>query len=69
MSLMILVLINIIDYSTCVQCCPCNTGNTVTTVPSFVGSNYHCESGIASGDWSSVLYANVTLWDDNNVED
>ena len=29
--------------------CPCNTGNTETTVPSFVGSNYYCESGIASG--------------------
>ena len=29
--------------------CACNTGNTETTVPSFVGSNYYCESGIASG--------------------
>ena len=51
------------DYSTCVYCCPCNTGNTETTVPSFVGSDYYCESGIASGDWNSVLYANNPLWD------
>ena len=43
--------------------CPCNTGNTETTVPSFVGSDYYCESGIASGHWSSVLYANDPLWD------
>ena len=43
--------------------CPCNINNTGTTVPSFVGSNYYCESGIASGDWSSVLYANDPLWD------
>ena len=44
-------------------CCPCNTGSTGTTVPSFVGSNYYCESGIASGYPSSVLYANDPLWD------
>ena len=44
-------------------CSPCNTNNTGTTVPSFVGSDYHCESGIASGHWSSVLYANDPLWD------
>ena len=43
--------------------CPCNTGNTKTTVPSFVGSNYYCESGIASGSFNSVLYANDSLWD------
>ena len=43
--------------------CPCNTGNT-GTVPSFVVSDYYCESGIASGHWSSVLlYANDPLWD------
>ena len=42
--------------------CPCNTSNT-GTIPSFVGSDYYCESGLASGDWSSVLYANDPLWD------
>ena len=42
--------------------CPCNTGNT-GTVPNFVGSNYYCESGLASGDWSSVLYPDDPLWD------
>ena len=43
--------------------CPCNTGNTETTVPSFVGSDYYCESGVDIGYWSSVLYANDPLWD------
>ena len=44
-------------------CCPCNINNAETTVPSFVGSDYYCESGIASGDWTNVLYANDPLWD------
>ena len=48
------------DYS---LSCPCNTGNTEITVPSFIGSNYYCESGIASGYPNSVLYANDPLWD------
>ena len=43
--------------------CPCNINNTETTVPSFIGSNYYCESGIASGYPNSVLYANDPLWD------
>ena len=43
--------------------CPCNINNTETTVPSFVGSDYYCESGIASGYPNSVLYANDPLWD------
>ena len=51
------------DYSTCVYCCQCNTGSTETTVPSFVGSDYYCESGIASGSWNNVLYPNDPLWD------
>ena len=42
--------------------CPCNTGNT-GTVPNFVGCDYYCESGIASGDWSTVLYSDDPLWD------
>ena len=45
------------------HCCLCNTGNTEKTVPRFAGSDYYCESGIASGHWSSVLYANDPLWD------
>ena len=53
--------VGVFDYSACVYCCPCNTGNT-GTVPSFVGSDHYCESGIASGGWSSVLYANDPLW-------
>ena len=55
--------VGLFEYSTCVYCCPCNTGSTETTVPSFVGSDYYCESGIASGGWSNVLYPNDPLWD------
>ena len=45
-------------------CCPCNTGIIETFVPSFVGNDYYCESGINSGGWSTgVLYANDSLWD------
>ena len=46
-----------------VYSCPCNTGNTKTTVPIFVGNDYYCESGVASGKLSSVLYPNDPLWD------
>ena len=43
--------------------CPCNTGNTETIVPSFVSSDYYCESGITSGNWNSVLSPDDPLWD------
>ena len=38
--------------------CPCADG---TVPPSFVGSDYYCESG--TGSWSWVLYPNDPLWD------
>ena len=46
-----------------VDCCPCNTNSTGTIVLSFVASDYYCESGIASGGYNTVLYANDSLWD------
>ena len=54
--------VGVYDYSACAHCCPCNTGSTGTTVPSFVGSDYYCESG-TSGGWSFVLYPDDPLWD------
>ena len=38
--------------------CPCNPG----TIPSYVGSNYYCESG-ASGSPQLVWYTDDPLWD------
>ena len=48
--------------------CPCDTRGTVT-VPSFVGENYFCESGVNEGwthgrHWS--FHPNDTLWDGEN---
>ena len=41
--------------------CPCNTGST-TSVPSFVGDDYFCESGTSSSP-ASQLYTDDPLWD------
>ena len=44
--------------------CPCNNISTGTIVPSFVGSDHYCESGLPAGQfWQSVLYSNDPLWD------
>ena len=45
--------------------CPCVTGSTNGNyIPSFVGQNYFCESGITSGFQGGVFYPNGDpLWD------
>ncbi|XP_019860024.1 PREDICTED: uncharacterized protein LOC109588297 [Amphimedon queenslandica] len=45
--------------------CPCNTGAN-TTVPSFVGEHYYCESGTNSTPSKSQVYTADPLWDGNN---
>ena len=47
-----------------VYSCPC-TG-TGKAPPSFVGSNYYCESGNPGSGWSNVLYSSDLLWDGKN---
>ena len=42
-------------------CCPCNTGSTGTTVPSFTGSDYYCEPGEAGNLWRYILYAKLLM--------
>ena len=43
--------------------CPCVTGNTAN-IPSFVGRNYFCESGITSGHVTGIFHPNGDpLWD------
>ena len=45
------------------ESCPCDTAS-YSIVPSFVGDDYFCESGLHS-EWNSVfvLYPNDVLWD------
>ena len=40
--------------------CPCNNG---TSPPTFVGSDYYCESGHNTGPVDLVVYSNDPLWD------
>lgn len=42
--------------------CPCSDGS-VNLTPSFVGSDYFCESGATTGDVENVAYPNDVLWD------
>ena len=43
--------------------CPCNSP-AGTQPPSFVGSDYYCESGLHMDSWSaSTLYSDDALWD------
>ena len=43
--------------------CPCVTGSTAN-IPSFVGQNYFCESGITQWDGRFIFYPNGDpLWD------
>ena len=49
------------EYNTVATTCPCNGG---ASPPSFVGSDYYCESGISAGTWDPpVLHSNDPLWD------
>ena len=49
--------------------CPCDTSNN-DRVPSFVGNDYFCESGLNSA-WSGqvVFYPDDPLWDGQNCTD
>ena len=43
--------------------CPCNNGNPYQA-PSFIGSDYYCESGIASPNTNqNFVFNNDLLWD------
>ena len=42
--------------------CPC-TYSSATQPPSFVGSNYYCESGNPNQYWRGQAYPNDKLWD------
>ena len=42
--------------------CPCNTG-AANVVPSFVGSDYYCETGFNGNGVSYIFFPNDPLWD------
>ena len=43
--------------------CPCNSPGAGTQPPSFVGSDYYCESGLNSSPWTATVYSDDPLWD------
>ena len=43
--------------------CPCNNNGTINVVPSFVGSDYYCETGLNGNGWSYIFFPNDPLWD------
>ena len=49
--------------------CPCDTSNN-DRIPSFVGNDYFCESGLSS-DWIDqfIFYRDDPLWDGQNCTD
>lgn len=56
-------------YNSFLGSCPCAGGNGVRP-PSFVGENYHCESGYAGGraDPGVVFLSEDVLWDGQRCE-
>ena len=46
--------------------CPCNNGSSASPPPSFVGNDYHCESGLNAAPCSEILYPNDPLWEGQN---
>ena len=49
--------------------CPCNMNSDTVAVPTFVGSNYFCESGNPTTTWvSSNLYDDDPVWDGMQCE-
>ena len=55
-----------IDERGGIATCPCTNINSQTTIniPSFIGNDYFCETGVPSGQtWSSIFYADDPLWD------
>ena len=46
--------------------CPCTNSSEQTTIsiPSFIGNDYFCETGVPPGQgWSNIFYADDPLWD------
>ena len=50
------------EVATDVDACPCDYSGA-TQPPSFVGSNYYCESGNPTLNWKGQRFPNDKLWD------
>ena len=49
--------------------CPCNHGNSLYHYPTFIGSDYYCESGKPVGEgWTDKIYTGDKLWDGKQCE-
>ena len=48
--------------------CPCTSSRSPMQVPSFVGSDYFCDTG-ANQSWSFSLFPEDPLWNGNGCED
>ena len=46
--------------------CPCSINGSNVNVPSFVGNNYHCESGSFGAPSNDIFYDDDPLWDGQN---
>ena len=53
-----------LQYDACCTAylCPCNSGNNVQ-VPSYVGSDYYCETGFNTAGTPNTFFPNDPLWD------
>ena len=57
---------NALDERGGIATCPCTNINSQRTIniPSFIGNDYFCETGVPPGQsWSSIFYAADPLWD------
>ena len=52
--------------------CPCTNTNVQPTIsiPSFVGNDYFCETGVPPGQWvdNEIFYADDPLWDGHGCD-
>ena len=46
--------------------CPCNSDGNPDHIPTFVGEDYYCESGISDSSWALKLYPEDQLWDNRD---
>ena len=49
--------------------CPCNIESQGDPPPSYVGSDYYCESGNPSFTYGPIFYADDQLWDGEQCRD
>ena len=46
--------------------CPCSSGGSGTSPPSFVGGDYYCDTGNPNSNYEGIVYSD-RLWDSSGV--